>query len=71
MFSKAAASFESRNGVKMSNHALCGNLGYAKRVAMDFADKRVIPTEMALEYLQMGARAIMQMWAEIEEEALA
>ena len=55
----------------MSKHALCGNLGYANRVAMDFADKRVIPREMALEYLQMGARAIMQMLAEIEEEALA
>ena len=55
----------------MSNHALCGNLGYANRVAMDFADKRVIPREMALEYLQMGARAIMQMWADLEVEAVA
>ena len=57
--------------MKMSNHALCGNLGYANRVAMDFADKRVIPREMALEYLQMGARAIMQMWADLEVEAVA
>ncbi|MCG4273886.1 hypothetical protein [Acetobacter senegalensis] len=51
----------------MSTHALCGNLGFANRVAMDFADKRVLPKEMAREYLQAGARAIMQMWRDLEQ----
>ncbi|GAN66920.1 hypothetical protein [Acetobacter orientalis] len=55
----------------MSNHALCENLGYAARVAMDFAGKRVLSREAAREYLQMGARAIMQMSAELEEDAIA
>lgn len=54
-------------GARMSAHALCGNLGYANRVAMDFADKRVLPREMAREYLHMGARAIMQMWRDLEK----
>jgi hypothetical protein len=34
---------------------------------MDFADKRVLPREMAREYLHMGARAIMQMWRDLEK----
>ncbi|MFT9025920.1 hypothetical protein [Acetobacter indonesiensis] len=60
-----------RNSPRMSTHALCSNLGYANRVAMDFADKRVLPREMAREYLQMGARAIMQMWHDLEQETPA
>lgn len=51
----------------MSDHALAENLGFAARVAIDLSDKRVLPYEMAREYLQMGARAIMQMWVDIEE----
>lgn len=52
----------------MSDHALAENLGFAARVAIDQSGKKVLPREMAREYLQMGARAIMQMWGDLEEQ---
>ena len=55
-------------GVKMSSHAIAENLGFAARVAIDQADTKILPVEMAREYLQAGARAIMQMWRDLEEQ---
>lgn len=52
----------------MSSLAVADNLGFAARVALDQADTKILPVEAAREYLQMGARAIMQMWRDLEEQ---
>lgn len=52
----------------MSSHDVAENLGFAAHVAMDQADTKSLPVEIAREYLHMGARAIMQMWRDLEEQ---
>ncbi|OUJ08190.1 hypothetical protein [Acetobacter sp. DsW_059] len=46
--------------------ALGYNIGLTLQVVADI-EERNLPSPMAREYLQAGARAIMQMWDDLED----
>ncbi|GBQ10333.1 hypothetical protein AD928_09000 [Acetobacter cerevisiae] len=54
-------------GGKMNCYTLASNLGLTLRVVADMEEGK-LPSPMAREYLQAGARAIMQMWRDLEEQ---